>query len=317
MWSAKPETAMLIGVLFGIAACMIWGSVYVAPLMLPDYSPAVIAMVRYFVFGLLSVGFAISQWKELRTYQWADWRRATALGIVGNIFYYWLLAEACQKAGASIAGAFTAMIPILVAVIGNLRAKEKAKPWRRLLPPLMLVLLGMICLNWTEFVVMVGSGSVTSGDFWLGVLFAFLSLFVWTWYPLSNAEWLLAHPEHSPKTWSTAQGLTLLPCAFIGMIVLLANESPETIMGPTPWLFLGVAIFLGIFASWIGIVLWSLMSQRLPPALGGQMIIFETLFAVVYAHLWREEWPTPLLVVGMSLLLLGVLGSLRVFSSSR
>ena len=78
---------MLIGVLFGIAACMIWGSVYVAPLMLPDYSPAVIAMVRYFVFGLLSVGFAISQWKELRTYQWADWRRATALGIVGNIFY--------------------------------------------------------------------------------------------------------------------------------------------------------------------------------------------------------------------------------------
>ena len=88
-------------------------------------------------------------------------------------------------------------------------------------------------------------------------------------------------------------------------------------MGPTPWLFLGVAIFLGIFASWIGIVLWSLMSQRLPPALGGQMIIFETLFAVVYAHLWREEWPTPLLVVGMSLLLLGVLGSLRVFSSSR
>lgn len=315
LWSAKTDTVVLIGVLFGIAACMIWGSVYVAPLMLPDYSPAVIAMVRYLVFGMLSLGFAFSQWKELQTYQWTDWRRATALGIVGNICYYWLLAEACQRAGASIAGAFTAMIPILVAVIGNLRAKEKAKPWRRLLPPLLLVLLGMSCLNWTEFVVLVGSGSVTSGDFWLGVLFAFLSLFVWTWYPLSNAEWLLAHPNHSPRTWSTAQGLTLLPCAFIGILLLFANESPETIMGPTPWLFLCVVLFLGIFASWIGIVLWSLMSQRLPPALGGQMIIFETLFAVIYAHLWREEWPTPLLVVGMTLLLLGVLGSLRVFRS--
>ena len=38
---------MLIGVFFGIAACMIWGCVYVAPLILPDYSPVHIAMMRY------------------------------------------------------------------------------------------------------------------------------------------------------------------------------------------------------------------------------------------------------------------------------
>lgn len=308
---------MLIGVLFGIAACLIWGTVYVAPLILPDYNPVVIAMARYLIFGMLSAGLAVSQWRALRTFVAADWRRATALGVVGNIFYYWLLAEACQKAGASIAGAFTAMIPILVAVIGNVRAGEKARPWGRLLPPLVLVVAGMCCLNWTEFVYLVGSGRVSSGDFWLGVLSAFLSLFVWTWYPLSNAEWLLAHPEHSPKVWSTAQGLTLLPCALVGLGICLGTDSPAEILGPTPWLFLAVIVFLGVFASWVGILLWNLMSQRLPPALGGQMIIFETLFAVTYAHLWREAWPTPLMFVGMSLLLLGVLGSLRVFRMPR
>ena len=308
---------MLIGVLFGIAACLIWGIVYVAPLILPDYNPVVIAMARYLIFGMLSAGLAVSQWRALRTFVAADWRRATALGVVGNIFYYWLLAEACQKAGASIAGAFTAMIPILVAVIGNVRAGEKARPWGRLLPPLVLVVAGMCCLNWTEFVYLVGSGRVSSGDFWLGVLSAFLSLFVWTWYPLSNAEWLLAHPEHSPKVWSTAQGLTLLPCALVGLGICLGTDSPAEILGPTPWLFLAVIVFLGVFASWVGILLWNLMSQRLPPALGGQMIIFETLFAVTYAHLWREAWPTPLMFVGMSLLLLGVLGSLRVFRVPR
>lgn len=308
---------MLIGVLFGIAACLIWGTVYVAPLILPDYNPVVIAMARYLIFGMLSAGLAVSQWRALRAFVAADWRRATALGVVGNIFYYWLLAEACQKAGASIAGAFTAMIPILVAVIGNVRAGEKARPWGRLLPPLVLVVAGMCCLNWTEFVYLVGSGRVSSGDFWLGVLSAFLSLFVWTWYPLSNAEWLLAHPEHSPKVWSTAQGLTLLPCALVGLGICLGTDSPAEILGPTPWLFLAVIVFLGVFASWVGILLWNLMSQRLPPALGGQMIIFETLFAVTYAHLWREAWPTPLMFVGMSLLLLGVLGSLRVFRMPR
>ena len=84
---------MLSGVLFGIAACMIWGCVYVAPLILPDYSPVHIAMMRYLVFGMLAAGLAVPEWRELKFYSTADWRRALALGIVGNIFYYWLLGQ--------------------------------------------------------------------------------------------------------------------------------------------------------------------------------------------------------------------------------
>ena len=92
-----------------------------APLILPDYSPVHIAMMRYLVFGMLAAGLAVPEWRELKSYSAADWRRALALGIVGNIFYYWLLAEACQRAGAPIAGAFTALIPIMVGIIGNMR----------------------------------------------------------------------------------------------------------------------------------------------------------------------------------------------------
>lgn len=308
---------MLMGVLFGIAACMIWGSVYVAPLILPDYSPALIAMMRYLVFGMLSVVLAVPAWKELKSYTAADWHRALALGVVGNIFYYWLLAEACQRAGAPIAGAFTAMIPIMVAVIGNMRAGRDAVPWRRIVPPLCLVFAGMVCLNWTEFAYLVGDGRVSTGNFWLGVAFAFVSMFVWTWYPLSNAEWLLSHPGKSPKTWSTAQGLALLPCAVVGMAFFAVTGTPAEVFGPTPVLFIGMAVFLGLCASWLGIVLWSLMSQRLPPALGGQMIIFETIFAVTYAHMWRSKWPTPLMLIGIALLLMGVVASLKVFRKPR
>lgn len=308
---------MLIGVFFGIAACMIWGCVYVAPLILPDYSPVHIAMMRYLVFGMLAAGLSVPEWRELKSYSAADWRRALALGIVGNIFYYWLLAEACQRAGAPIAGAFTALIPIMVGVIGNMRAGESAVPWRRIVPPLCLSFAGMVCLNWTEFIYLVGDGRVTSGNFWLGVGFAFFSSVVWTWYPLSNAEWLLSHPGKSPKTWSTAQGLALLPCAAVGMALLAGDGTQGGILGPRPWMFIATVVFLGVCASWIGIVLWSLMSQRLPPALGGQMIIFETIFAVTYAHLWRSEWPTPLMLVGLGLLLMGVTASLKVFRKPR
>ncbi|MBR5459210.1 MAG: EamA/RhaT family transporter, partial [Burkholderiaceae bacterium] len=59
--------------------------------------------------------------------------------------------------------------------------------------------------------------------------------------------------------------------------------------------------------------LWNAMSQNLPPALGGQLIVFETIFSVIYAHMWRAEWPTWSMTVGMVMLLVGVVASLRVF----
>ena len=59
------------------------------------------------------------------------------------------------------------------------------------------------------------------------------------------------------------------------------------------------------------------MSQRLPPALGGQMIIFETVFAVIYAHIWRESLPSTLMVVGIGLLLLGIALAMRVFQEAK
>lgn len=43
------------------------------------------------------------------------------------------------------------------------------------------------------------------------------------------------------------------------------------------------------------------------------MIIFETIFAVIYAHIMRQALPTTLMSVGMVLLLAGVFASVRVF----
>ena len=67
----------------------------------------------------------------------------------------------------------------------------------------------------------------------------------------------------------------------------------------------------------MGIAFWNAMSQRLPTALAGQMIVFETIFAVIFAHIWRGEWPTLTMVAGLSLLLAGVLVSMAVFRAAR
>ncbi|MFU0842511.1 MAG: EamA domain-containing protein [Burkholderia sp.] len=312
---------MLQGVICGVAACMIWGTVYIAPLILGEYDPVLIALGRYFVFGALSAGLAFVERRELARYSAKDWMTALALGIVGNLVYYWMLAEAVTHAGAPIAGAFTALIPILVAVIGNVQAKATGRniPWRRLAVPLSLVLLGMACLNGTEFVHYVVSGRTSSGTFWLGVAFAVGALFLWTWYPLTNAAWVESHPKASPRAWTTAQGVTLLPAAAAGLALYLPAHglTPAAALGPSPVLFISVLFFLGIVASWVGILLWSQMSRTLPSALAGQMIVFETIFAVIYAHILRREWPTALMVIGMALLLTGIIASLRAFREPR
>lgn len=311
---------MVVGIIFGILACMIWGAVYIAPLLVPTYDPAVLATGRYVIFGMLSVGLALSQFKEFRHYKIADWYQALLLGVIGNIFYYWVLAMCVKYSGAPIAGAFTAMIPILVAIIGNSQEKapERRVAWSSLVIPLSMIMVGMVCLNGTEFFYLVGSGRVSSSDFWIGVAFGAVSFFVWTWYPLKNAAWLQANPARSPRSWASAQGVALFPAALSLLAYFWWSAPAETgFFGDEPTKFILICVGLGIVCSWVGIALWNQMSLRLPRALGGQMIIFETIFAVIYAHIWRESWPSLLMTVGMTFLLVGIALAMRVFRRAR
>ena len=46
-------------------------------------------------------------------------------------------------------------------------------------------------------------------------------------------------------------------------------------------------------------------SQRLPTALAGQLIVFETLAGLTYAFLLRQEFPSLLTMIGVMILMLG------------
>ena len=71
-------------------------------------------------------------------------------------------------------------------------------------------------------------------------------------------------------------------------------------------------IIIGLFSSWLGTLCWNEASQRLPTALAGQLIVFETLAALAYAFILRGSMPQPLTLVGIALLVIGVLRAVRV-----
>jgi drug/metabolite transporter (DMT)-like permease len=68
---------------------------------------------------------------------------------------------------------------------------------------------------------------------------------------------------------------------------------------------------IGLLSSWLGTLCWNAASQRLPTALAGQLIVFETLAALAYALALRGEVPPPLTLAGAALLVGGVAWALR------
>ena len=61
-----------------------------------------------------------------------------------------------------------------------------------------------------------------------------------------------------------------------------------------------------------GTLCWNELSQRLPTALAGQLIVFETLAALTYAFILRGAWPEPVTLLGIGLLIAGVMRAVRI-----
>lgn len=305
---------MLIGLLYGIAAALIYAMSYIFPLLVKQYDPVVLSLARYGIFAYFSLIPAVRDFQALKSLERRDWIDAFLLGFIGSLIYYWILSAAVVRAGAVVAGAFSAMIPVVAAVYANATEKNPAHKvaWRSLVVPMCLIISGIGILNWSEFLKLVHGGVSNTFDFMVGVFLAFIALFIWTWYPIKNARWLLAHPSSSSRAWATAQGLALIAPTTIGAAAYV-SLNPDALPGPAPEDLLVAGLFLGIGTAWLATLLWNQMSKRMPPALTGQMLVLETIFTVIYAHVLRSELPDFNAVLGTSLLVAGIAASGWVF----
>lgn len=309
------------GTLFALAAGLMWGLVFVGPLILAEYPAALLAFGRYLAFGVIAVPLALADRAALAQLSRADWREAFKLALVGNILYYLCLASAIQRAGAPLPTMIIGTLPVAIAIVANLRARsdgsrERPLPWRRLTPALALIAAGIALVNHAEMNLLRAETQADPGHYALGAVLAVGAAACWTWYPIRNGEWLRAHPERSPRGWATAQGLATLPLAAAGYALawlwFAASGDPFPMpFGPRPLAFVGLMFAIGLLASWLGTLCWNEASQRLPPALAGQLIVFETLAALAYAFALRGAAPDAVTVAGIALLVTGVLTALR------
>ena len=310
---------MLTGTLFALAAGLMWGLVFVVPLLLPEYPPALLSVARYLAFGLIALPLAWLDRARLRELARADWIEAAKLALVGNLLYYLCLAAAIQRAGGPLPTMIIGTLPVVIAISANLRdaRRDGRLPWLRLAPSLLLIAGGIALVNHAELEHVQRAPAADLARYSIGALLAVGALACWTWYPIRNADWLRAHPGRSPRVWATAQGVATLPLAAAGLAGVYAwfgasGSAFDLPLGATPERFVLLMLAIGLFASWLGTLCWNEASQRLPTALAGQLIVFETLAALAYAFVLRGTLPPAATLSGIALLVGGVLWALRV-----
>lgn len=315
---------MWLGLLFALGAGLMWGLVFVAPVMLPGYAPALLTVGRYLAFGLIALPLALLlDRRALKELAPADWWEAVRLSLVGNFAYYLCLSAAIQRAGAPLPTMIIGTLPVVIAVCANHRnrVRDGHLPWARLAPSLALIAAGLACVNRDELAAL----QAEAGDprrYAEGALLAVAAVACWTWYPIKNADWLRAHADRSPRAWATAQGLVTLPMALLGALLLagLHLAAPGTLipagyaapLGERPGAYVGLMAAIGLCSSWLGTLCWNEASQRLPTSLSGQLIVFETLAALAYAFAWHQRLPPPTTLAGVGLLVAGVVWALRI-----
>lgn len=307
---------MISGVLYALLAGLMWGLIFVGPLIVPEYPAVLQSMGRYLALGLIALPIAWLGRARLRQLVRKDWVTALTLTMMGNLIYYVCLASAIQRTGAPVSTMIIGTLPVVIPVFANLLYSQRdgKLSWWRLSPALVLIGIGLLCVNISEL--NQGLPDFSGWRYGSGIALALISVVCWAWYALRNARWLRENPDKHPMMWATAQALVTLPVSLLGYIAAclwLNGQTPDFALpfGPRPAVFIGLMIAIAVLCSWVGALCWNVASQKLPTVILGPLIVFETLAGLLYTFILRQEFPPLLTVSGITLLMVGVVIAVR------
>lgn len=294
---------IVAGVASGVAAGALWGLVFLAPQALHAFDALQLSAARYLAYGVIAVLLLARRRHQLmQRLGRAEWLALMYLSLLGNILYYVLLASAVQWAGGASTSLIIGLLPVVITLVGA--REEGAVRLSALAAPLLLCLFGVGLVGVHALSSHSGAGNMATRA--AGLLCAFGALASWSVYSVGNSRWLARRPDISAHDWSLLTGITTGALALLLAIPAFFNGGAGH-DGAAWAVFWAIAAAVALFASVIGNAFWNRASRRLPLTLSGQMIIFETLFALLYGFLWDQRWPARLEILAIICLVAGVL----------
>ena len=290
-----------LGIACGVGAGALWGLVFLAPELVRAFTPLQLAIGRYLAFGVIALVLIAPRWRMLVTaLTRREWRALAWLALAGNTLYYILLSSAVQMGGIAMTSLVIGFLPVAVTIIGS--RDSGAVPLRALAPSLGLCGAGALCIGWQAIAVPSGAMGAQA----IGLLCAIGALISWTAYAVGNTRCLARLDHVSAHDWNLLTGMVTGAQAVMLIPVTLLFEPIRH--DASAWVhFAGVSVGVAVLASILGNALWNRMSRLLPLTMVGQMILFETLFALVYGFLWEQRLPRPLELAAFALVVTSVL----------
>lgn len=298
--STSSRQATLTGVACGMGAGALWGLVFLAPKLAAEFSPLLLCIGRYLCFGLIAAALAAPRLRSLLVHiPRRQWLNLIWLSLAGNTLYYILLSAAVQTGGIAMTSLVIGFLPVAVTIVGS--RDEGAVPLVRLRFSLLLCGLGTICIGWQAL-----ASPAPGGRQILGLLCAIGALASWTTYAVGNSRCLAQLKQVSAHDWNLLTGIvTGLQSLLLIPLALVLENAHHSSQG---WArFAAVSLGVAVLASITGNSLWNRMNRLLPLTLVGQMILFETVFALIYGFLWERRLPTFLEIAALTLVVMSVL----------
>lgn len=303
---------MFTGILYALAACFVWGFIFIIPHLTHDFDAFETALGRHGVYGTLSCFFLFYYtFKCKRTFPVRVWSRAICCALLANIIYYSCVVVGVRYASPSITALLLGLGPITISLYGNWQEKECS--FRKLIFPSILIILGLILVNIPVF----------QSDAWefyylIGTLAVLFSLGIWSWYVVANTRFLKNNPEITAQQWSTLMGsATFVWVIFLGTCYEYwqGMENWGKFAGDAPEIgkFILGCLMLGIVCSFFGSYFWNNASMRLPVSFAGQLTIFETVFGLIFFYLLEQQLPPIVELFGIGLMLLAIVYGINTF----
>lgn len=311
---------MFYGVFYALSACLIWGLIFVIPQMLSEFTPIEIALGRYFFFGAFS--FFLLLRNSVRNKFFSRnvnpkiWMQAFKWGLLAGLFYYVAVVIAMRYISPAITTLILGLAPLTIAFLGQWSSKKT--DWGPLWVPSLLIFAGLLFINLP--MMNTSSDEFSWQNYSIGFLAALISLASWTFYVVSNARFLSEHPEVSSSEWSTLIGVANLAWVCVGGILLMFIN-PDWVRffsyafeTSVLFKFTAGSFVLGVVCAWMGAVLWNRAARLLPVTITGQLMIFETVFGLIFVYFYEQRMPFWFETLGMAAMLSGVYVSLNAFN---
>ncbi len=307
---------MWTGVLYALLAGALWGMVFVVPHLLSAFSPLELTVGRYIAYGAMALSLMFPRLPSLaRRLGPADYAVLVRHALAGNIGYYMLLALGVQYAGVAPTSLIVGLLPLVITLMGH--KEPDAVPLRQLALPMAAAGVGIACINVDVFLQAADSGL----PLWMtltGIACAVGALLSWAWYGVDNARYLKRNPRFTSAEWSALYGLSTGSISLVLGVFAFAiwhgdiTGAAGAASGRRWPLFWAFNALLALGASVVANLLWNAASRRVPVTLSGQLVLFGTLFALLYGFALRPEPPRALELAAIVLLVAGVAWSIRV-----